>query len=237
MDLINITNLKKEYNNIAVLNIPSLKIQQGEIVGIIGNNGAGKTTLFRLILDLIKATTGVVKINGTEVQKSDIWKAITGAYLNDHFLIKFLTAKEFLSFIGNVYKLSDEEINRRIVSFEEFMTNEIIDNKKYIHEFSSGNKQKIGVVSAMITYPNLLILDEPFNFLDPSSQMAMKRLLLEYNQKYNTTILLSSHNIQYVTDICSRIIVLDSGCILYDESDITESTKNKIDNYFSRKDS
>ncbi|MDR1201517.1 MAG: ABC transporter ATP-binding protein [Tannerellaceae bacterium] len=234
MSSINITNLKKEYNSAIVLDIPLLNIKQGEIIGIVGNNGAGKTTLFRLILDLIEPTAGTVKINGIEVAGNDRWKATTGAYLDDKFLIKFLTAKEFLSFIGSVYKLSNTEINNRIMSFNEFMTNEITCNKKYIHEFSSGNKQKIGIVSAMITHPDLLILDEPFNFLDPSSQIIIKKLLLEYNQEYNTTILLSSHNIQYVMDICSRVIVFDSGYILYDESDITKETKNKIESYFSK---
>jgi ABC-2 type transport system ATP-binding protein len=84
----------------------------------------------------------------------------------------------------------------------------------------------------MLVLPRLLILDEPFNFLDPSSQIIMKRLLLEYNQKYNTTILLSSHNIQYVMDICNRVVILESGRIIRDEANPDNEAKRVIENYF-----
>jgi ABC-2 type transport system ATP-binding protein len=236
MSIINIRNLIKEYNDVVVLDIPKLSVKQGEIIGIIGNNGAGKTTLFRLILDLIKSTNGTVKINDADVAASDRWKAATGSYLDENFLIKFFTAKEFFSFVGSVYELSNAEIDSRIMYFDSFLTNEITGNNKYIHELSSGNKQKTGIVSAMITNPDLLILDEPFNYLDPSSQIILMRLLCEYNQINNTTVLLSSHNIQHVMDICSRIIVLDAGHILYDESEITDAFRKKIETYFSRND-
>jgi ABC-2 type transport system ATP-binding protein len=235
MDVINIINLKKVYNKITVLDIPLLNINQGEIVGIVGNNGAGKTTLFRLCLDLIKATKGTVSLNGIEVSHNDYWKKITGSYLDTNFLIEFLSAKEFLYFTGDAYSLSNVEIDKRMIIFEKFMTDEIMGNNKYIHEFSSGNKQKIGIVSAMIIHSEILILDEPFNFLDPSSQIMMKQLLLDYNQKYGTTILLSSHNLQHVMDICSRIILLESGHIVRDYTAVNDTVLFEIKQYFENK--
>lgn len=229
MNTIDITDLKKIYNNAAVVDIHSLDIRQGDIVGIVGNNGAGKTTLLRLCLDLIKATKGTVSLNGNEVSNNDDWKKITGSYLDTNFLIEFLTAKEFLYFIGDAYGLSNGEIDKRKTVFERFM---IEDNNKYIHEFSSGNKQKIGIISAMIIHPEILILDEPFNFLDPSSQIEMKHLLQKFNKEYGTTVLLSSHNIQYVADICNRIIVLEKGRVVFDEKDATPAIKDEIEKYF-----
>jgi len=235
MDAINISDLKKIYSKVTAVDIPSLNINQGEIVGIVGNNGAGKTTLLRLCLDLIKATKGTVRLNGIEVSNNDCWKKVTGSYLDTNFLIEFLTVKEFLYFTGEAYSLSNAEIDKRKIIFEKFMTNEITGNEKYIHELSSGNKQKIGIVSAMIIQPEILILDEPFNFLDPSSQIIMKRLLSDYNQKYGTTILLSSHNLQHVTDICSRIILLESGNVIRDYTTVNDITLLEIKQYFENK--
>ena len=234
MSFINITNLKKEYNNVVALDIPLLEARQGEIIGVVGNNGAGKTTLFRLMLDLIKPTAGTVKINGIEVANNDSWKATTGAYLDEYFLIKFLTANEFLSFAGSAHKLSNTEIDRRKIAFEKFMTNEITGTKKYIHEFSSGNKQKIGIVSSMITYPNLLILDEPFNFIDPTSQIELINLLKDLNSQYETTIIISSHNIKHVVDVSSRIILMEKGKIIKDTNDM-EKVKSELQHYFEIK--
>ena len=232
MSFINITNLKKEFNNVVALDISLLDIKQGEVIGVVGNNGAGKTTLFRLMLDLIKPTAGTVEINGMKLANGDSWKATTGAYLDEHFLIKFLTASEFLSFIGSAYKLSDAEIESRRIAFEKFMTNEIIDTKKYIHEFSSGNKQKIGIVSAMITHPNLLILDEPFNFIDPTSQIELINLLKYLNSQYKTTIIISSHNIKHIVDVSSRIILMEKGKIIKDMYNDAEKVKSELQHYF-----
>jgi ABC-2 type transport system ATP-binding protein len=231
MDIINIKDLEKRYNNITAINIPSLNINQGEIVGIVGNNGAGKTTLFRLCLDLIRATKGFVYLNGFKVSTDGEWKKVTGSYLDTNFLIEFLTAKEFFYFTGDAYGLSKAEIDRRLPVFQKFIGEDLLNDTKFIHELSSGNKQKTGIVSAMITFPEILILDEPFNFLDPSSQIEMKQLLQKFNDS-GTTILLSSHNIQYTADICSRIIILERGIIVRDERSATPAIKVELEKYF-----
>jgi ABC-2 type transport system ATP-binding protein len=230
--IINIIDLVKRFNEVEVLNIPQLSIEKGELVGLLGNNGAGKTTLFRLCLDLLNADNGYVLIDDKTISHSDSWKKYTSAFLDEHFLIDFLTPEEYFYYIGEIYSIPKKEVDAVLVDFVPFMADEIIHQKKRIDKFSKGNKQKIGIIGAMLIRPKLLILDEPFNFLDPSSQIIMKRLLQEYNQKYGTTILLSSHNLQHVVDICSRIIVLESGHIVQDEINPDDTAKLSIENYF-----
>ena len=231
MSVINIRDLKKIYNNVVAVDIPLLDLYQGDIVGLVGNNGAGKTTLLRLCLDLIKTTKGTVSFNGNEVSSNDGWKKVTGSYLDTNFLIEFLTAKEFLYFIGDVYGLSGTEIDKRKFIFKKLMMD---DEEKYVHELSTGNKQKLGIISAMIIHPEILILDEPFNFLDPSSQIEMKHLLQKFNKEYGMTILLSSHNIQYITDVCNRIVVLEKGRVVRDEKDVTPTLNYELEKYFQQ---
>jgi ABC-2 type transport system ATP-binding protein len=233
--MLKITNLSKIFEQVEVLNIPQLNVESGELVGIVGNNGAGKTTLFRLCLDLLKAEKGNVSIENKEVNRSETWKNFTGSFIDERFLIDFLTPEEYFYFIGDLYKMSKQDVDSLLVDFAPFMSNEILKKKKYIDKFSKGNKQKIGIIGAMLMRPKLLILDEPFNFLDPSSQIIMKRLLQKYNQKYGTTVLLSSHNLQHVMDICTRIIVLESGRIVRDERNPDNETKQAIENYFEQK--
>ena len=214
--MIEITDLVKTFNKNTAVNIPILKIEKGEIVGLIGNNGAGKTTTFRLMLDLIQADTGYVYLNGKDIVKNEEWKSITGSFIDSNFLIDFYTPDEYFFFIGNAYRLNAKEINERLTKFEKFMNGEILYQKKYIRNFSSGNKQKIGIIAAMMIHPKILILDEPFNYLDPSSQIEMKHLLQWVNRQFATTIFLSSHNLNYIHDTSSRIILLEKGFIIKD---------------------
>lgn len=175
--MIQITNLQKKFGEKIAVNIDNYTIGKGEMLGLVGNNGAGKTTLFRLILDLLQADQGEVTINDINVVRSEDWKSITGAYIDDGFLIDYLTPEEYFYFIGKMYGLKKEEVDERLKPFERFMNNEVLGQKKFIRNYSMGNKQKIGIISAMLHYPQLLILDEPFNFLDPSSQAVIKHLL------------------------------------------------------------
>lgn len=175
--MIQINNLQKKFGAKTAVNIDNYIINQGDMLGLVGNNGAGKTTLFRLILDLLRADRGNVTINDIDVCKSEDWKNFTGAFIDDGFLIDYLTPEEYFHFIGKMYGLKKEEVDERIAPFERFMNGEVMGQKKFIRNFSAGNKQKIGIISAMLHHPQLLILDEPFNFLDPSSQSIIKQLL------------------------------------------------------------
>jgi ABC-2 type transport system ATP-binding protein len=215
--MITIRNLGKAYNQKIVLNVNELVINKGEIFGLVGNNGAGKTTLFRLILDLIKANKGEVLSGEWSVAKTENWKDYTGSYLDEGFLIDFLTPEEFFYFIGNIYGLSKLEVDEKLTKYKSFFNDEILSqHKKYIRDFSKGNKQKIGIVSTLINDPKVLVLDEPFNSLDPTSQIVLKQILSDFNKRNEATILISSHDLNHVTDICQRIVLLEKGLVIRD---------------------
>lgn len=230
--MIKISDLQKTYNKKEVLNIPHLEINPGEVVGIVGNNGAGKSTLFKLILDLIAADKGEILIQDINVKESEEWKEFTGTYLDNSFLLDFLNAEEYFQFIGSFTNLDEETIEERIQEFKSFLGVENLDKKKYIRDFSSGNKQKAGIIGALLHHPNLLILDEPFNFLDPTSQERTNALLKAFNKKYNSTILISSHNLEHTLHICTRVLLLENGYIIKDLSGDSTLFYDKIANYF-----
>lgn len=231
--MIQITNLQKKFGEKIAVNIDNYTIGKGEMLGLVGNNGAGKTTLFRLILDLLQADQGEVTINDINVARSEDWKSITGAYIDDGFLIDYLTPEEYFYFIGKMYGLKKEEVDERLKPFERFMNNEVLGQKKFIRNYSMGNKQKIGIISAMLHYPQLLILDEPFNFLDPSSQAVIKHLLKKYSDEHQATVIISSHNLNHTVDICPRIALLEHGVIIRDIHNENNSAEKELEDYFN----
>ena len=239
---INISNLIKQFGDKTAIDIPDFVINDGDMIGLVGNNGAGKTTLFRLLLDLIKADGGHVtmcheagdgSVVETDPAKSEDWKAFTGAYIDDGFLIDFLTPEEYFQFIGKVNGLSEQETASRIDKFQHFMNGEILALKKLIRNFSAGNKQKIGIIAALLNNPDLLILDEPFNFLDPSSQNTLKNILREYNAQTGATVLISSHNLTHTVDISGRIALLEGGKIIKDLPNSNNSAEKELEDYFN----
>lgn len=231
--MIQITKLQKNFGEKRAVDIADYTINQGDMLGLVGNNGAGKTTLFRLILDLLQADCGNVTINGVDVCKTEDWKQFTGAFIDDGFLIDYLTSEEYFYFIGRMYGLKKETVDERLQPFERFMNGEVLGQKKFIRNFSMGNKQKIGIISAMLHHPQLLILDEPFNFLDPSSQAIIKHLLKRYNEEHRATVIISSHNLNHTVDVCPRIALLEHGVILRDISNINNSAEQELEDYFN----
>ena len=231
--MIQISNLQKKFGEKTAVNIDNYLINQGDMLGLVGNNGAGKTTLFRLILDLLQADRGNVTINDIDVCKSEDWKNFTGAFIDDGFLIDYLTPEEYFHFIGKMYGLKKEEVDERIAPFERFMNGEVMGQKKFIRNFSAGNKQKIGIISAMLHHPQLLILDEPFNFLDPSSQSIIKQLLKKYNEEHGATVIISSHNLNHTVDVCPRIALLEHGVIIRDIQNENNSAEKELEAYFN----
>ena len=230
--MITIDKLKKNFGEKVAVDIEHYEINQGDMLGLVGNNGAGKTTLFRLMLDLLKADDGKVIINDIDVSQSEDWKSITGAFIDDGFLIDYLTPEEYFYFIGKMYGLKKEEVDERLVPFERFMSGEVIGHKKLIRNYSAGNKQKIGIISAMLHYPQL-ILDEPFNFLDPSSQSIIKHLLKKYNEEHQATVIISSHNLNHTVDVCPRIALLEHGVIIRDIINEDNSAEKELEDYFN----
>ncbi len=234
--MITISNLKKQYGETVACNIQEFTINNGEILGLVGNNGAGKTTLFRLMLDLIKADQGEILIStSTDINpaKSEEWKTFTGAYIDEGFLIDFLTPEEYFTFIAKTHQIDETQMNERLQEFNAFMNGEILGHKKLIRDLSAGNKQKVGIIAAMMHQPQVLILDEPFNFLDPSSQNSLKKILTNYNQQTQATILISSHNLTHTVDISSRIALLEHGNIIRDMDNNHESARQELEAYFT----
>jgi len=230
--MIQTINLIKTYNTQTVLNLPDVKINKGESFGLVGNNGAGKTTFFRLILDLIRATSGEVQINGENVAKSDKWKKITGSFLDDNFLIDFLTPEEYFTFLAGMYKMPKGDLEEFFGEYEAFFNGEVLGRKKYIRELSRGNQQKVGIAAALMAKPEILILDEPFNGLDPSTQIRLIKLLNELKAKTDITMLISSHDLNHVTEVCNRILILHEGQVHKDLIK-TENTMKDLEAYFA----
>ncbi len=230
---INIQNLVKQYGKNTVLNIPELTIGSGELVGLVGNNGAGKTTLMRLILDLIEATEGTIEVGGMKVTEDASWKQTTGSFIDGRFLIDFYTPEEYFGFIARVYGLSKDELEGRLETYQPLMHGEILGTRKYLRQFSEGNRQKIGIIGAMLVNPKVLILDEPFNYLDPSSQMTVAKLIRQINFQLGTTVIISSHNLNFVSEISSRILLLEKGVVIKDIINEDGSAAQELEEYFN----
>ena len=230
---IHIRQLKKQYSGHIVLDIPELDIAGGELLGIVGNNGAGKTTMLRLGLDLIEANEGHISIGDEKVNEGTRWKRHTGSFLDEGFLIGFLTPEEYFHFNGEVYGLSKDQVDEGLEVYKKFLGEDILGTDKYIRQLSTGNKQKVGIVAAMVVNPSVLMLDEPFNFLDPSSQIIIRNLVRDMNKSRGTTMLISSHNINHLADICSRVILLEKGLIIKDVRPDDNVRLEEVEAYFA----
>jgi len=230
--MITIENLKKSFGETLACNIETFTINDGDILGLVGNNGAGKTTLFRMLLDLLKPDEGQVGLDGINPALSEEWKTSTGAYIDEGFLIDFLTPEEYFAFIGKITNMTQEQVDERLKEFDRLSAGEIFGQKKLIRNLSAGNKQKVGIISALFNRPKLVILDEPFNFLDPSSQNVLKHVLTEYNKETGATILVSSHNLAHTIDISTRIALLEKGQIIRDMQNEQGSARSELENYF-----
>ena len=230
--MITVNNLIKKFGETVASDIPSLTINDGDILGLVGNNGAGKTTFFRMLLDLLKPDAGEVALGGINPAQSEEWKAFTGAYIDEGFLSDFLTPEEYFAFIGKITNMTQDQVDERLKDFERLAGGEIFGQKKLIRNLSAGNKQKVGIISALFNRPKLVILDEPFNFLDPSSQNVLKHVLTDYNHQTGATILISSHNLQHTVDISTRITLLEKGQIIKDMPNEGGSARTELENYF-----
>ena len=224
--MITINNLKKSFGETVACDIPSLTIADGEILGLVGNNGAGKTTLFRMLLDLLKPDEGQVLIDSINPAVSEEWKQTTGAYIDEGFLIDYLTPEEYFAFLARISGITD--MDERLKTYERLAGGELFGQKKLIRSLSAGNKQKVGIIAALVAEPRLVILDEPFNFLDPSSQNVLKHVLTDYRERTGATLIISSHNLQHTVDISTRIVVLEKGRVVMDGAD-----RQKLEQYFS----
>lgn len=230
--MIEIKNLKKIYNGVTVVNIPELIIKKGETVGLVGNNGAGKTTLFRMMLDLIRADTGEVLSREKNVAESEEWKEYTASYLDEGFLIDYLTPEEYFHFIGGLHDKNKAQIDSELAGLTEFFNGEILNRGKYIRDLSKGNQSKVGVAASLIQDPEVLMLDEPFANIDPSTQIRLKNIVRDLNRDKHITTLISSHDLNHVTEVCERILLMEKGKIIKDIA-TNSNTLHELEQYFS----
>ena len=230
--MISIQNISKVYGTAKVLDIQNLEIPKGQTFGLVGNNGAGKTTLFSFLLDLIQPTSGHISIEGIKVHESEAWKSKVAAFVDDTFLIGYLTPEEYFYFLGELRGQNKASVDEFLVQFNDLFNGEILKAGKYIRDLSKGNQKKVGIVGAFIGHPEIIVLDEPFANLDPSTQIKLKNLIKVWSQDANTTFLISSHDLSHTTEVCNRIVVLNKGVVVHDIQTSPETLKD-LENYFA----
>lgn len=230
--MISVQNISKIYGDRKVLDIPSLEIPKGESFGLVGNNGAGKTTLFSLLLDLIEPSSGFISIDGIKVNESELWKTKVSAFIDETFLIGYLTPEEYFYFLGELRGQNKSTVDEFLKHFADFFNGEILNAKKYIRDLSKGNQKKVGIVGALIGNPEIIILDEPFANLDPSTQIKLKKLIKDWSQKEQVTFLISSHDLAHTTEVSNRIVLLNRGVIVRDIQTSPE-TLQELENFFA----
>ncbi|MFC0343609.1 ABC transporter ATP-binding protein [Epilithonimonas hispanica] len=230
--MITINNLSKVYETKKVLSIENLKFPKGQTIGLVGNNGAGKTTLFSLILDLIEPSSGFVSIDEEKVNESENWKNKVGAFIDETFLIGYLTPEEYFYFLGELRGQSKANVDEFLKNFTDFFNGEILNAKKYIRDLSKGNMKKVGIIGALIGTPAIIILDEPFANLDPSTQIKLKNLIRDWSQNSDSTFLISSHDLAHTTEVCERIVVINKGELVRDIQTSPETLRD-LEQYFA----
>ena len=230
--MITINNLSKIYESKKVLGIENLDFQKGQTIGLVGNNGAGKTTLFSLILDLIEPTSGFVSIDNENVNTSENWKNKVSAFIDETFLIGYLTPEEYFYFLGELRGQTKANVDEFLKNFNDFFNGEILNAKKYIRDLSKGNMKKVGIIGALIGTPPIIILDEPFANLDPSTQIKLKNLIKNWSQNSDSTFLISSHDLAHTTEVCERIVVINKGELVRDIQTSPETLRD-LEQYFA----
>ena len=226
MDRVSFNNVTKEFKNKTVLKGVSFNIEAGDIYGLIGENGAGKTTLLKLIVSLLKPTSGNIQVLGKEIKKDsyDYLRNI-GALIDEPVFYKKLTLYENFKVHCEYLGFYDEE------KLESVLKRVGLHNKKdrKIKELSFGEKQRLAIAYALITEPELLILDEPTNGLDTIAIVELREILLKLNREFNTTIIISSHAINELETLVNKVMFLKNGEIV--EDGLLEEVKEKCSVY------
>ncbi len=215
LDAIALEGVSLAFGSVTALDDVSFRVPVGSVTGLIGRNGAGKSTTIRLLAGLLTlaGAGGTVRVLGASpaTQRARIL-ASTGFLLSDNALFSYLTARETLDFVGRAHGLTRVEAQRRTAELLEFFGLTAAADR-YADDFSTGMGKRLALAAAMIHAPRLLVLDEPFEALDPLMVRALKQLLVQY-QAGGGTVLLSSHLIDAVDEVCDRIVILEQGRVV-----------------------
>ena len=225
--MLSIKNLSKTIKKHQILKNINLEIKQGETFGFLGPNGAGKTTLVKIILSLMKPSSGKLNLN---CKKSKI------GYLSEYpYFYEYLTGEELLIFTGKVFNLSNKEIQQKIRNFSQKLNLSEKDLKRKIKDYSKGMKQRLGFMQTLINNPDLIFLDEPFSGLDPLGRKTIRDLIFEL-KKEGKTIFFNSHILSDIEQVCDRIGIINKGEILAVENvkNVLKEEKN-LEEFFIKK--
>ena len=208
-----VDNLTKAYGKIVALNKVCLSVGSGEIVGLLGPNGAGKSTLMKIIVGILRPTSGLVTVSGNDVAKDpEAAKRVVGYLPENPSLYTGLTVNEFLSFVGKIKGVLDDLLRDKIT---DALTTFSLEDKTnaLIGTLSKGMKQKVALIAATLHDPTVLVLDEPLTALDPRTQVFVDGWITSQGKK-GTTVLLSTHNLEIAQDYASRMVIIDRGSIV-----------------------
>ena len=221
-------DLYKKFGKKEILKGISLEANEGDILGFIGPNGAGKTTTIKLILGLQSITSGSVKINGFDIQK-DFTKAIqkVGTIVENPDLYMYMSGYENLKMISNLYSGITKERIDEVIKFVG-LENRIKDK---VSKYSLGMRQRLGIAQAILHKPNLLVLDEPTNGLDPEGIKQIKDLIVKLAKEENMAVLISSHNLLELESFCTKVTIIKNGEIV-ETSTIEEAKKVNKDSIY-----
>ena len=217
-----IIDLTKKFGEQTALDNINLNIKKNEIVGLLGPNGAGKSTLMKSITGVLKIETGQILFQGRDISQFPIEsKKNIGFLPENNPLYQDMFVKEYLNFVANIHKISSKRVEEVID-----LVGITPEKSKKISQLSKGYKQRVGLAQAIIHQPDLLILDEPTNGLDPNQIIEIRNLIKEIS--HEKTIILSTHIMQEVEALCSRVILIHKGHIIQDCS--IEDFKGKFQN-------
>ena len=222
-----IESLNKKYKKIKALDNLSFEVQRGKLYGFIGSNGAGKTTTIDIVANILKADSGTLEVFGEKLKPGDWkYKSEVGFVLEKPRYIEHLTGKEYLEFAGVMFNLEKDDIKKRVDDLIELL--DLSDKKdELIKTYSKGMKKKISLAGALIHSPELLILDEPLEGIDPVSSNRIKKLLKSLTEK-GKTVFVSSHELNTLEDVCDEMIIIHKGKNIFQGT--TEELKVKCGN-------
>ena len=212
-------DLRKKFGKKEILKGVNLEMYEGDILGFIGPNGAGKTTTIKLILGLQKITSGSVFINGYDIQKNFV-SAIdkVGAIVENPDMYMYLSGRKNLELIARLYKNVDKSRIEEVIKISG-LGNRINDK---VSKYSLGMRQRLGIAASILNKPNVLVLDEPTNGLDPEGIKELRELLVKLSKEEKMGILISSHNLAELESFCTKVCIIQNGSVI-ETSDVEET--------------